>query len=131
LRFAGFALSSVARQDALRSLGGGGLPQRHEHRVSSIHAPPRPEGPGRGIRPSLPAQRTGDPGHRGQCRESRGLGAQALARLLRPLLRTAPRQFRAAQKKPRTIRGPIGEFAQLRSRRSEPDAALPWPQQLR
>jgi hypothetical protein len=34
------------------------------------------------------------------------------------LLRTAPRQFRAAQKKPRTIRGPIGEFAQLRSRRS-------------
>ena len=34
-----------------------------------------------------------------------------LARLLRPLLRTAPREFRAAQEKPRTIRGQVGEFA--------------------
>ena len=37
--------------------------------------------------------------------------AWALARLLRPLLRTAPRQFRAAEEKPRTIRGEVGEFA--------------------
>ena len=60
-----------------------------------------------------------------------GLGAQALARGSRPLLRTAPRQFRAAQEKPRTIRGQIGELAQLCRRRSKPDAALPWPRQLR
>src|SRR5262245_18916690 len=55
----------------------------------------------------------------------RGLRAQALARLFRPLLRTAPRQFRAAKEKPEAIRGQVCEFAQLCGRRSEPDAALP------
>ena len=60
----------------------------------------------------------------------RGLRAQPLARLFRPLLRTAPRQFRAAKEKPEAIRGQVGEFAQLCGRRSEPDAALPWPQPI-
>src|SRR5262245_41214516 len=37
----------------------------------------------------------------------RGLRAQPLARLFRPLLRTAPRQFRAAKEKPEAIRGQV------------------------